>query len=656
MDCGPACLKMIARHYHRDYNLAFLRDLCGLSHGGVSLKGISEGAERIGFHTMSVSLTLDRLIKEVPLPVIAHWNQNHFVVVYKITADKVYVADPGHGLLKYNLEEFKRHWISIENAVAEAVEIRDQQGRVIGTIDNNNPTGNPKGVLLLIQPTPLFYSIDLHDANPAHSKKGFLFLFQYLFSFKKLIFQLFTGMLVGSLLLLLFPFLAQSVVDFGINHRDLSFIYVILAAQLMLFFSRTVVDFIRNWILLHISARVNINLISDFLIKLMKLPISFFDTKMIGDLLQRVNDHYRIEQFLTSATLNALFSLFNFVIFSAVLAFYSAKIFAVFLLGSVLYAAWIVIFLKRRRDLDYKRFNRMRENQDSLIQLIQGMQEIKLHNCEREKRWEWERIQARLYKISMSSLKLNQYQQAGSIFINELKNITITFLAAQSVIRGEITLGMMLSIQYIIGQLNSPIEQMIGFVHSAQDAKLSLERLAEIHEKKEEESLLEEKITELGLDKGLYLKNLSFHYPGMGHEKVLNAIDLDIPEGKITAIVGMSGSGKTTLLKLLLGFYSPLEGTIKVGNYSLENIRSKVWREKCGAVMQDGFIFSDTIAKNIALGAEKIDKNKLNNAIDTANIRDFIENLPLGLNTNRGRRTRNQCRPETKSSYCSCRL
>jgi ATP-binding cassette subfamily B protein len=422
MDCGPACLKMVAGHYDRNYNLVFLRELCGLSHGGVSLKGISEAAEKIGFHTMAVSVTLMKLIKEVPLPVIAHWNQNHFIVIHKITSKNVYVADPGHGLLRYDLEEFKRHWLSMEKTFSQTAVIEAEIEKGIQITDSNV---FQKGVILLLQPTPLFYSIDIHDERQVPSKKGFLFLFQYLFSFKKLIFQLFTGMLLGSLLLLLFPFLTQSVVDFGINHRDLSFIYVILAAQLMLFFSRTVVDFIRNWILLHISARVNINLISDFLVKLMKLPISFFDTKMIGDLLQRVNDHYRIEQFLTSATLNVLFSLFNFVIFSAVLAFYNGKIFLVFLIGTAIYAGWIALFLKRRRDLDYKRFTRMRENQDSLIQLIQGMQEIKLHNCEQEKRWEWERIQARLYKISMSSLKLNQYQQAGSIFINELKTLAL---------------------------------------------------------------------------------------------------------------------------------------------------------------------------------------------------------------------------------------
>jgi ATP-binding cassette subfamily B protein len=633
MDCGPACLKMIAGEYNRDYSLTFFRDLCGISHSGVSLKGIGLAAEKIGFHSVAVSLDFERLIKEVPLPCIAHWNQNHFVVINKIKRSKIYVADPAHGIIKYSEEEFKKYWLSHAKQ-----QLAQNESLNPFSSEKTNPSrlATEKGILLLLQPTPLFYNIDLHEHHPPLSKKGFGFLFQYLFSFKKLIAQLFTGMLIGSLLLLFLPFLTQSVVDFGINHHDLDFIYIILAAQLMLFFSRTTVDFIRNWILLHISSRVNINLISDFLIKLMKLPISFFDTKMIGDLLQRVNDHYRIEQFLTSATLNILFSLFNLAIFSIILAIYSLKIFVVFLVGSIFYALWITIFLKRRRDLDFKRFARMRENQDSLIQLIQGMQEIKLHNCEQEKRWEWERIQARLYKISIGNLKLSQYQQAGSVFINELKNIVITFLAAQSVIRGEITLGMMLSIQYILGQLNSPIEQMIGFVHSAQDAKLSLERLAEIHNKKDEEGLHDEKIEELGVDKSIYLRNLSFHYPGMGHEMVLNNIDLHIPEGKITAIVGMSGSGKTTILKMLLNFYSPIKGEVKVGNYALENISSKYWRSKCGAVMQDGYIFSDTIAKNIALGAEKIDRLRLNKAIDTANIREFIENLPLGLSTKIG--------------------
>lgn len=625
MDCGPTSLKMIASHYGRNLNLAYLRDLCNLSHSGVSLSGISEAAEKLGFHTLGVSIPFEQLAKEMPLPCIAHWNQQHFIVVQKVTRTKVYVADPAYGEVKYTHEEFKKHWLSHyreSTAEGEAGEAETEQTR--------------NGILLLIEPTPLFYESDMDDAEKESSSKGFLFLFRYLWPFKKLMVQLLLGMIMGSLLMLLFPFLTQSIVDFGINHRDLDFIYIILAAQLMLFFSRTTVDFIRNWIMVHISSRININLVSDFLIKLMKLPISYFDTKMMGDFLQRINDHYRIEQFLTSATLNVLFSFFNLIAFSVILAIYSMKIFLIFILGSILYVIWIMFFLKRRSDLDFKRFNRMRENQDSLIQLIQGMQEIKLHNCEQDKRWEWERIQAKLYKISLSGLKLNQYQQAGSFFLNELKNIIITFISAEAVIQGDISLGMMLSIQYIIGQLNGPIEQMIGFIQSAQDARLSLERLAEIHNKKDEEDVNEKKVMELGSDKSLYLNKVMFHYPGMQHEMVLNELDLTIPQGKVTAIVGMSGSGKTTVLKLLLGFYKQAKGDIKVGNYSLDNISNKLWREKCGVVMQDGFIFSDTIARNIALGEETIDNKKLNKAIHTANIRDLIEKLPMGLNTKIG--------------------
>jgi ATP-binding cassette subfamily B protein len=632
MDCGPACLKMIARHFGRDYTLSFLRELCSLSHSGVSIKGISEAAEKIGLHTIGVSISFEQLTSEVPLPCIAHWNQKHFIVIYKITNTLVYVADPAHGLIKYTYKEFKKYWLSHLTIVTE-------EGKTSRKLSDDGSVSNERsenGILLLVETTPAFFELDIHEMHKEKPKKGFIFLLRYLSPFKKLIVQLFIGMLLGSLLMLIFPFLTQAVVDFGINHRNINFIYIILAAQLMLFFSQTTVDFIRNWILLHISSRVNINLVSDFLIKLMKLPIAFFDTKMIGDILQRINDHSRIEQFLTSATLNVLFSIFSLLSFSIILAVYNLKIFAVFLVGSILYSMWVILFLKRRRDLDFKRFYRMRENQDSLIQLINGMQEIKLHNCEHEKRWEWERIQAKLYKISIGGLKLSQYQQAGSFFINQLKNIIITFLAAVAVIRGEITLGMMLSIQYIIGQLNSPIEQMIGFIQSAQDAKLSLERLSEIHEKNDEEPLSGEKIKELGTDKSIYISNVSFHYPGMQHEYVLNELSLQLPEGKTTAIVGMSGSGKTTLLKLLLNFYTPIRGDIKVGTFALDTISNKLWREKCGVVMQEGFIFSDTIVRNIALGVEKIDKTLLNKAIDMANIRDFIENLPLGLNTKVG--------------------
>jgi len=446
------------------------------------------------------------------------------------------------------------------------------------------------------------------------------------------------GLLTGSLLQLIFPFLTQSVVDFGISNQNIGFIYLVLIAQITLYIGKTAVDFIRGWILLHISTRVNISLISDFLIKLMKLPISFFffDKKMTGDLLQRINDHTRIESFLTSTSLNIIFAFVNLIIFGLVLLFYSTKIFIIFLVGSVLYGLWIWFFMKKRRELDYKRFSQLSDNQSNVIQLITGMQEIKLHNAERQKRWEWERIQARLFKVNIKSLALNQYQQAGSVFLNETKNIFISFIAATSVIHGDMTLGMMLAVQYIIGQLNSPVEQMIDFMRSAQDAKISLERLGEIHLKDDEEKPDDEKISELPEKKDIYIKNVSFSYSGSKDDYVLKNINLHVPDKKITAIVGTSGSGKTTLLKLLLGFYPPGEGEIRTGDIRLENFSIRTWRNKCGTVMQDGFIFSDSIAKNIAVSDETVDKKKLLHAVKVANIREFIESLPLAYNTKIG--------------------
>ncbi|MEA3444100.1 MAG: ATP-binding cassette domain-containing protein, partial [Bacteroidota bacterium] len=440
----------------------------------------------------------------------------------------------------------------------------------------------------------------------------------------------------GSLIQLIFPFLTQSIVDFGISNLDLDFINLVLIAQLVLFISRMSVDLIRSWILLHIGSRVNIALISDFLIKLMKLPISFFDTKKIGDIIQRIGDHKRIETFLTSSTLNILFSFVNLLIFGFVLAIYDMKIFWIFLVGSALYVLWITIFLRKRRELDSKRFTHQSKNQSAIIQLINGMQEIKLNNCEKLKRWEWESIQASLYKIRMKVLSLRQYQNAGGIFINETKNIIITFLAAKAVIDGSITLGMMLAIQYIIGQLNSPINQMLGFIHSTQDAKISLERLGEIHNRDDEEVQTQGKVNILPENKSYFIQNLSFQYEGPHSKFVLSNISLKIPHGKTTAIVGMSGSGKTTLVKLLLGFYSPTEGDIKIGDNALSNFSQKMLRQNCGAVMQDGFIFSDTIANNIAVGYENIDKIKLLEAAKLANIQEFIESLPLGYNTKIG--------------------
>ncbi|MEI7597645.1 MAG: ABC transporter transmembrane domain-containing protein, partial [Bacteroidota bacterium] len=461
-------------------------------------------------------------------------------------------------------------------------------------------------------------------------------LLSYLRPYKKYLIQLVLGLLLGSLLQLILPFLTQAVVDVGIGNQNLNFIYLVLVAQLVLFFSRATVDFIRSWILLHIGTRINISLVSDFLVKLMKLPIRFFDAKMIGDIMQRITDNHRIEEFLTQSILSILFATVNFVIFSIVLAIYNVQIFLVFLAGSTLYGLWIVIFLKKRRELDFKRFQQSSDNQNNLYQMITGMQEIKLNNCEKQRRWEWEHIQARLFKVSIKGLALSQYQQAGSVVINETKNIIISFMAAKSVIDGNITLGMMMSIQYILGQLNSPIEQMIGFMQQTQDAKISLERLGEIHQKEDEEKPDDEKINILPENRSLKINNLSFQYDGAGSEKVLDEINLEIPQGKITAIVGTSGSGKTTLVKLLLGFYPPVSGEIKVGESALENISNRMWRSKCGAVMQDGFIFSDTIAKNITISEETINKEKLLHSVNVANIREFVETLPLAYNTKIG--------------------
>ena len=611
---------MVAKYHGKTYSLPKLREMSHITREGVSLLGISDAAEKIGMRTMGVKIPFEKLKEEVPLPCIAHWKQRHFVVVYDVKGkskkakgkgEKVYVADPAHGLITYTKEEFLKGWLSTKQGEEDM------------------------GICLLLEPTPDFYKQEDETLN----KKSFGYLFSYVKPHRKFIVQLFLGMILGSLLQLIFPFLTQSVVDVGIGNRDLSFITLVLIAQLVLFASQTTVDFIRSWILLHISTRINISLISDFLIKLMRLPIGFFDTKMIGDLMQRIGDHTRIENFLTSSSLQVLFSMVNLVIFAVVLGIYSLKILAIFLIGSILYMVWVLIFMKRRRELDFKRFAQLSENQSNLIQLITGMQEIKLNNCEKQKRWEWEKIQARLFRVNIKGLALNQYQQAGGAFFNQVKNIIITFIAAESVVTGKMTLGMMMAVQYIIGQLNAPIEQMIGFVRSAQDAKISLERLGEIHLKEDEEPLTDDGnplIERLPADKDITISNLSFQYDGPHSPFVLKDLNLTIPQNKITAIVGTSGSGKTTLVKLMLGFYKPVKGEIRIGDFKLDNISPSFWRSNVGAVMQDGFIFSDTIAKNIAISDETVNGEKLLNAVKTANIQDYIDSLPLGFNTKIG--------------------
>ncbi|MDX1284893.1 MAG: peptidase domain-containing ABC transporter, partial [Draconibacterium sp.] len=604
MDCGPSCLRMVAKYYGKHYTTESLREKSFITREGVSLLGISDAAETIGMRSIGVKITFDQLKKEAPLPCIVHWGQEHFVVVYNIKKGKVFVADPAFGRMEYSEKEFKENWLS--------------------TVSD----GEEKGVCLLLQPTPEFYQ----EADEKVSRTGFRFVLNYLKPYKKLVYQLILGFFLGSLIQLVLPFLTQSVVDIGINNQNIGFIYLVLLAQLVLFISRMSVEFIRSWILLHISTRINISIISDFLIKLMKLPLGFFDSKMIGDILQRIEDHDRIERFLTAQSIGVLFSVFSLVVFAIVLAVYSWKIFLIFLVGSVLYFAWIYIFMKRRRELDYKRFTKLSENQSKLIQIINGMQEIKLNNYEKEKRWEWERVQAGLFKVSVKSLSLQQYQDAGSVFINETKNILIIIISATSVVNGDLTLGMMLAIQYITGQLNTPLRQLINFMHNAQDAKISLERLAEIHDKKDESEFSAANVKILPEKKDISVSNLVFQYEGPRSPKVLDDISIDIPENKTTAIVGTSGSGKTTLIKLILGFYPPVKGDIKIGGTRLANFSPKLWRDNCGVVMQDGFIFSDSIAKNIVVNDEKVNEERLLDAVKMANIQDYIESLPLSYN------------------------
>jgi len=605
MDCGPTCLRMVAKHYRRNFKVETLRRLSEISKEGVSLLGISDASEKIGFRSLGVKLSSDDL-KEAELPCILHWQQNHFVVLYKIKNNRYYIADPGSGLLALNEAEFKQRWL-----------------------DNQNITD---GIALLLSPTPQFY--EQEDEN--NSELRWSFLLRYLITYRKLVIQLLFGLGIGSILQLITPFLTQSIVDIGINTRNLNFIYIILIAQISLTIGRVSVDFIRSWILLHISTRINVSILTDFLIKLMKLPMSFFDTKMTGDIMQRMNDQKNIQSFLTGSTLTTIFSMFNLVVFSVVLIYYNISVFFVFAVSSVLYTAWIVFFLKRRRVLNYKSFNVSAKNQSVIVQMIGGMQEIKLNNCEQQKRWEWEHIQAKLFKFNVKTLALSQYQQGGATFINEGKNILITFLSAEAVINGNLTLGAMVAIQYIVGQLNSPIEQLLGFIQGFQDAKISLERLNEIHQMQDEEPADKEWNHTLPENKSLNINQLTFRYPGAGNEPVLENIDLKIPQGKTTAIVGMSGSGKTTILKLLLRFYEPQKGEVKVGDLSINNIGFKTWRSQCGVVMQDGFIFSDSIERNIAVGDEYPNKAKLQHAIKVSNIRDFIDTLPLGLNTKIG--------------------
>jgi ATP-binding cassette subfamily B protein len=608
MDCGPACLKMIAAFYKKNYSLDYLRKKCYITKEGVSFLGLSEAADSVGFRTLGVKIPFGLLEEKINLPCIVHWRQNHFVVVYKIKKDTIWIADPATGLIKVSREEFEKNWA------------------------NTLTDGKKAGLALIIEPTP-----ELYDSEDNSEKAGgFRFLFKYFRLYGKYLGQLLLGLLIGSCIQLIFPFLTQSIIDIGLNNNDIGFIYLVLFAQLALVAGRMSVEFIRGWLLLHIGSRVNVAIVSGFLQKLMALPVAFFDTKLSGDILQRIEDNNRIEEFLTSASLTILFSFVNLLVFGIVLAIFSIKIFALFLAGTALYILWVSLFMKSRAKLDNLRFKEMSASISKLINLINGMQEIKLSQSELSKRWDWENHQAALFGLKVRGLGLIQYQSAGGTLINEVMNILITIVAAAAVLKGDMTLGMMLAVQFIIGQLNVPVNQIIGFFRMSQDAKMSLDRLAEVHNMKDEESDSENKINKLPDNKTIQITDLSFQYEGPRSPYALKNATLLIEEKKVTAIVGVSGSGKTTLLKMLLRFYQPVSGNISMGETDLSNLSLRLWRKKVGAVMQDGFLFPDTIAGNIAPGSETIDEKRLAKAAETANIRDDIESLPLGYNTKIG--------------------
>lgn len=604
MDCGSTCLRMVAKFYGRFYSLEYLREISNTGKDGVSLLDLSEAAELIGLKTLAVEADIVQLLDVIPKPCIINWGNNHFVVVYHQDSSKVWIADPAQGKYKLNNDEFIQKWIG-EDA----------------DVENS-------GIVLICQSTPDFYTF-----NGKESQKGsWQYVSNYFKQYKALIFQIIIGLFLGSTLQLLFPFFIKSIVDIGINNNDLSFIALVLIAQLILFISQISVEFIRNWNILHVGSRVNISLLSDFLIKLTKLPFRFFDTKLPGDLIQRFNDHERVQKFLSSTSLISIFSILNLLAFGVVLLFWNKAIFTIFIIGSLLNIFWVLGFMKWRKSLDLKRFEYKRDNQNSINEMITGMQDIKLFNAEKLKRWSWEKVQAKLFNTETENLKLEQVQRAGALFFNETKNLLIIYLVAQGVLNTTLTLGMLVAIQYIIGQLNMQINQLTEFLKSMQDAKISLERIGEIHHK-ENDTVIEENNNVFLSQGDIVLENVNFSYAGVNSTPNIKKINLSIPNGKITAILGPSGSGKTTLLKILLNLYKPTEGNIKLGELNLLSVNPRLWRSKIGVVMQDGHLFSDSIAKNIALGEEIIDKRKLQQSISIANLQSYIEYLPLGYNT-----------------------
>lgn len=604
---------MVCNHFGLHCSIDRMSELCPATTEGVSLQGLSETAKNLGFEAICAKSTIESL-EDGPLPAILYWNQKHFVVLYKVkNGKKFYVADPAKGNCKYSINDMEKFWINI----------------------NSNDIG--KGIAMFLKPSKKFNDIKhQYNSQNAVPRNSLRFLFNYIKPYRRYLLQVIAGLIIGCVLQLIMPFMTQSIVDIGITHQDISFIWLILIGELMIVCGRTATDFIRRWLLLHISMRINISLVSDFFIKLLKLPMSFFDNKLMGDLLQRIDDHNRVQSFLTNQILSVIFTSLSFFIFSIVLLVYSRVIFYIFLAGSAAYGVWIALFLKTRKVLDYELFAQQSANNNNTYQFITAMQEIKLQDCELRRRWEWEDIQADLFDIQMKILKLQQTQEAGSIFINEVKNIIITVLAATAVINGQMTLGAMLAVQYIIGQLNSPVEQFMNFIYSFQDVKISLERINEIHEGRNEETK-KNQATHFYSGKSIAIDNITFKYDPHALINTLDKVSFGIPEGKVTAIVGASGSGKSTLIKLMLGYYPVMSGAIYIAEKDINEYNLKWWRRHCGVVMQDGVIFSESIARNIAVDDGDIDIVRLEKAARIANIHDYVMGLPLKYNTQIGR-------------------
>ncbi len=609
MQCGATCLRMVCSYYGIDYSLGFVSEFCRATNAGVSLKGISDAAKQLGFDTVCCRASMAE-IENAPCPCILHWRQNHYVVLYKVVrGKKFFIADPGKGKMCLNREEFAGLWLSTRSQ------------------------GEDKGVVLFLTKTERFGCQREYEEKDRHS---FKFLWGYVLHYKKYFLQIIAGLLLGCIFQLILPFLTQSIVDIGIRHEDIGFIWLVLLGELFIVTGRVSTDFIRRWLLLHISIRINLSLVSDFFIKLLKLPMSFFDTKLMGDLLQRMGDHDRVQSFLTGQLLSVVFSILSFFIFGIVLFIYDKMIFLVFLIGSVAYGIWMSLFLRRRKVLDSELFERQADSNNKTYQFITSMQEIKLQNCEQRRRLEWEDTQAELFDVQLKSLKLKQTQEAGSIFINEVKNIIITVLAATAVIDGGMTLGSMLAVQYIIGQLNSPVDQLMTFIYSLQDVKLSLERINEIHGGRNEESD-ENRLMNPEGDMRIELEDVSFKYNAHAIENTIDSVYFNIPASKVTAIVGASGSGKTTLIKLMLGYYRVNGGEIKIAGRNINDYNLKEWRKNCGVVMQDGVIFSESIARNIAVDDGEIDERRLVEAAKIAEIHEYVMGLPLKYDTKIGR-------------------